>query len=131
MKINKSTLSWAAGFAAIAVIFGALGAHALKSNLSPSSLESFNTGVRYQMWHALALAILAIIPEKNLRLKWVQWLWISGVILFSGSIYLLSIAPLINFNFSFLGPITPLGGLALILGWILLLIKSLSLKKQA
>ncbi len=131
MKINKSTLAWAAGFAAIAVIFGALGAHALKNTLSASSLESFKTGVRYQMWHALALAFLALIPVKDLNIKWVKMLWIAGVILFSGSIYLLSIAPLININFSFLGPITPLGGLALISGWIILLIKSLSLKKQA
>lgn len=131
MKVNKSILAWAAGFAALAVILGALGAHALKSELSASSLESFKTGVRYQMWHALALAFLSIVPPKGLSLKWVKSLWILGVILFSGSIYLLSIAPLIDFNFGFLGPITPLGGLALILGWILLLINTLRAKKDA
>jgi uncharacterized membrane protein YgdD (TMEM256/DUF423 family) len=128
MKVNKSMIVWAAGFAAIAVILGALGAHALKSELTASSLESFKTGVRYQMWHALALAFLSLVPTKELSLKWVKILWIFGVILFSGSIYLLSIAPLININFSFLGPITPLGGLALISGWILLIIKSLRQK---
>jgi len=131
MKINKTTLAWAAGFAAIAVIFGALGAHALKSELPASSLDSFKTGVRYQMWHALALVFLSLISPNDLSFKWVRGLWITGIILFSGSIYLLSIAPLINFNFSFLGPITPLGGLALISGWILLLIKSLRTQKQA
>jgi len=130
MKINRSTLAWAAGLAAIAVILGALGAHALKASLSPDGLESFKTGVRYQMWHALALAIIAVIPPREFGVKWIKGLWISGVILFSGSIYLLSIAPIFDFNFSFLGPITPLGGLALISGWILLFIKSLSTPKH-
>ena len=125
MKIDRSTLTWAAGFAAIAVILGALGAHALKNYLEPSSLESFETGVRYQMWHALALFIAAIIPEDSLNLKWVKRLWITGIILFSGSIFLLSTAPIFHSDFAFLGPITPLGGLALISGWIILFIRSL------
>tara|TARA_R110000868_G_scaffold80332_3_gene228289 strand:- start:894 stop:1289 length:396 start_codon:yes stop_codon:yes gene_type:complete len=125
MTIHRSTLAWAAAFAAIAVILGALGAHALKGQLSADSLESFKTGVRYQMWHALALAFLALLPSKEFRVKWVKILWISGIILFSGSIYLLSIAPIFDFNFRFLGPITPLGGIALISGWIVLFFKSL------
>jgi uncharacterized membrane protein YgdD (TMEM256/DUF423 family) len=130
MKIDKSSLAWAAGFAAIAVIFGALGAHALKTHLEPSSLESFKTGVRYQMWHALALCFVALIPKDSLNLKWVKRLWIIGVFLFSGSIFLLSTAPIFDINFSFLGPITPLGGLALISGWILLFIRSLQNKNN-
>jgi uncharacterized membrane protein YgdD (TMEM256/DUF423 family) len=125
MKIDRSTLAWASGFAAIAVILGALGAHALKNHLEPSGLESFKTGVRYQMWHALALFIAAIIPEDGINLKWVKRLWIIGIILFSGSIFLLSTAPIFHSDFTFLGPITPLGGLALISGWIILFIKSL------
>tara|TARA_R110002050_G_scaffold270458_2_gene413527 strand:- start:1701 stop:2096 length:396 start_codon:yes stop_codon:yes gene_type:complete len=125
MKINRSTLAWASALAAIAVILGALGAHALKGELSASSLESFKTGVRYQMWHALALTFTTLLPQKEFGLKWVKILWIAGVILFSGSIYLLNIGPIFDFNFRFLGPITPLGGLALISGWILLFIKSL------
>ncbi|PTM05321.1 MAG: DUF423 domain-containing protein [Bacteroidetes bacterium] len=125
MTIHRSTLAWAAAFAAIAVILGALGAHALKGQLSAESLESFKTGVRYQMWHALALAFLALLPSKEFGLRWTKTLWIFGIILFSGSIYLLSIAPIFDFNFRFLGPITPLGGIALILGWIVLFFKSL------
>lgn len=125
MKINRNTLAWAAGFAGFAVILGALGAHALKDLLSASSLESFKTGVRYQMWHALALAFSSLIPKETISLRWVKILWIMGIFLFSGSIFLLSTGPIFELNFRFLGPVTPLGGLLLISGWIVLLIKSL------
>jgi uncharacterized membrane protein YgdD (TMEM256/DUF423 family) len=121
---QKIILKVAAFFGATAVAFGALGAHALKSVLSAQSLASFTTAVRYQMWHALALLFLVAFAEKINPSPWISRLWTSGVVLFSGSIYLLSLDELMNLNFSFLGPLTPIGGLALILGWILLLIRS-------
>lgn len=112
-----------------AVVFGAFGAHALKEALDPESLNSFNTGVRYQMWHALALLALAASPVKIKQLKTIAQFWLFGVLLFSGSIYLLSIDELMNVNLSFLGPITPLGGLALIVAWIMLIVSALKIKE--
>lgn len=124
MKI-KSILATAGILGGSAVILGALGAHALKAALSEQQLISFNTGVRYQMWHSLALLALALLKDKIRYSKTIYWLWLLGVILFSGSIYLLNIDELINTNLSFLGPITPLGGLAMIIGWILLTVGAL------
>ncbi len=120
MQVNSSYLRSSSAIAGLAVILGALGAHALKSELDSQSLESFNTAVRYQMWHALALMALAIIHEKFKFSAWVFRLWILGIIFFSGSIYALTLDNLIGLNLSFFGPITPLGGLALIAGWIML-----------
>lgn len=77
------------------------------------------------MWHALALLALALMGDKIKGQMPIFWFWFIGVILFSGSIYLLNIDELINRNFSFLGPITPLGGMSLIMGWILLVIGAL------
>lgn len=97
-----------------AVIFGAFGAHALKDRLSPDQLLSWETGVRYQMYHALALLLMALLMDKGFSLKPTVICFGLGTLLFSGSIYLLSlgIGPR-----GVLGPITPIGGLVLILGW--------------
>ena len=110
---------------AIAVILGALGAHALKEHLSPEQIASFQTGVRYQMWHTIGLLAMLYIGEKLKLSKAIIWLWISGIILFSGSIYLLNLDDLMGLQLSFLGPITPLGGLCFIAGWILLVVGTL------
>lgn len=122
---SKSILITAGTLGAIAVMLGALGAHALKDALTAAQIDSFNTAVRYQMWHALALLALALMGDKIKGQMPIFWFWFIGVILFSGSIYLLNIDELINRNFSFLGPITPLGGISLIMGWILLVIGAL------
>lgn len=122
---SKSLIVTAGLLGCIAVMLGALGAHALKNALTPEQIDSFNTAVRYQMWHALALLALLFLGEKIKGLKLIFWLWLIGVILFSGSIYLLNIDELINQNLSFLGPITPLGGICLIAGWIALVIGAL------
>lgn len=121
----KSQLRIAGVLGGTAVIFGALGAHALKEVLPAEQIASFETAVRYQMWHALAM--LAILNwRKDLKLfRWIYRLWFSGVIIFSGSIYLLSIDELFDLKLSFLGPLTPLGGLAMIGGWTLLVIGTL------
>ena len=123
--MHKPSLIKGGLFALFAVILGAFGAHALKALLSPEQLESFNTAVRYLMYHGFALLILGVISEKIKH----QWLRVSsqliflGTLLFSGSILLLVCRNLLNMDFlKVLGPITPLGGTILIIGWILFIL---------
>jgi uncharacterized membrane protein YgdD (TMEM256/DUF423 family) len=103
------------------VIAGALGAHALEKVLTPDQLDSFETAVRFQLFHALLLLILGIwqATRPARRLLWAIWLTVAGVGCFSGSIYLLVLSPLKP------GLVTPLGGLLLILAWALLLLEAL------
>lgn len=96
-----------AGLALLAVAAGAFGAHLLKDSLSPEHLEAYQTAVRYQMLHALAL----LIPVVQ-RSRWASVCMVMGVLLFSGSLYGLTLL-----KWSWLGPVTPLGGLLLMLGW--------------
>ena len=118
----------AISFAVTAVALGALGTHALKEVLTESQLHSFETGVRYQLFHALALLVLVLNAEKfNQHLKKSLTLMTVGICLFSFSIYLLSIQETVGISLSFLGPITPIGGLLLISAWLLLFC---SIKKQ-
>lgn len=115
--------TFGATFGLLAVILGAMGAHALKSELSTEQLESFQTGVRYQMYHAIMLFIIANRKDANDKLlNTISTLFIIGVFLFSFSIYLLSTRTITGIEgLSALGPITPIGGLFLISGWIILL----------
>ena len=110
-------------FALLAVIFGAFAAHSLKYQISEESIKSFETGVRYMMYHGLAIIILSTlnIEGKNLILKF----FLFGTILFSGSIFLLSTQLLTNLKLSFLGPVTPIGGGLLIIGWIVFIFYSI------
>lgn len=102
-----------------AIILGAFGAHALKKVLNPDQLTSFETGVRYQMYHALFLLFLSNMTWITLKEKSVVfYLAIIGVLLFSGSIYLLSTSLLTGLKSKILGPITPVGGLFLIASWL-------------
>ncbi len=106
--------------ALLAVAFGAFGAHGLQSILTVKMLAVYKTAVTYQMWHALGLGFIAILKQQNPHsklLSWAGWLMLSGIILFSGSLYLLSL-----FNLKWLGMITPLGGVAFIISWLLLAI---------
>ena len=110
----------------IAVVLGALGSHALKEVLSPEQLESFTIGVRYQMTHVLLLMIVLLTSYFEERIKQTSfWLTIVGIVLFSGSIYLLNLQQLLGMKLSFLGPVTPIGGLFLITNWGFLAIKAL------
>lgn len=106
---------------AIAVILGALGAHALKKELGPEQLDSFKTGVTYHFYHGLAIILIGMAMEvyKKPGLKWAVYLFLTGSIFFSGSIYLLSTQTITGLSLSFLGPVTPLGGLIFITGWII------------
>ena len=110
-------------FALLAVVFGAFAAHSLKSQISEDSIKSFETGVRYMMYHGLAIIILSTlnIEGKNLILKF----FLFGTILFSGSIFLLSTQLLTNLKLTFLGPVTPIGGSLLIIGWIIFIFYSI------
>jgi uncharacterized membrane protein YgdD (TMEM256/DUF423 family) len=114
--VEKSFLALAAILAGLAVMLGAFGAHGLKSKLSPEMMAVFQTAVQYHMWHALGLGIAALAalhwPQLN-GLRWAGWLMVVGVMLFSGSLYALALTSIKSF-----GAITPMGGLALILAWI-------------
>ncbi len=115
---NNYIIITGAAFGLIAIVLGAFGAHALKKILSAEKLGSFEVGVRYQMYSALFLLILGFNGNLTLGLtNWSFYLVSTGTILFSGSIYLLSLSEYLKKNFKFLGPITPLGGLLMILGW--------------
>lgn len=105
--------------AAIGVALGALGAHALDNVLEPQALTSYLTAVRYQMYHAFALVLLGLYQMQTKQTTKAPHLLITfGVILFSGSIYGLTLLPLIDVSARWLGPITPIGGLLLIFGWV-------------
>lgn len=122
--MDKSSLAKGATLGCIAVIFGALGAHALKEVLLPEQLLSFEIGVRYQMYHALAIIVLAVVVKNKSSKLLVTAvnLFFWGVILFSGSIYLLTLKTILAADFlKFVGPITPIGGIILVFGWILLI----------
>lgn len=115
---------------AIAVALGAMGAHGLKSVLDTEALKSFETGVRYQVYHSLALLVLSGISLDLKRKLLIFRIMGIGVLLFSGSIYFLSLRSVLPFGESLiiLGPVTPLGGIMLIASWILL---GLGLKNKA
>jgi uncharacterized membrane protein YgdD (TMEM256/DUF423 family) len=101
-----------------AIILGAFGAHALKKVLTEAQLQSFEVGVRYQMYHALFLLFIGVFTFLNEKEQLIIfWLTISGVLFFSGSIYLLATNGITNLKTKWLGPITPIGGLLLISAW--------------
>lgn len=104
--------------ALIGVGMGAFGAHGLKAVISPEMLTVYQTGVTYQMWHALGLIGVALIrqqaPDSKL-LHWAGWLMFAGILLFSGSLYALTL-----FNKTWLGMITPFGGICFLTAWLLI-----------
>ena len=115
-----------AAYGALAVILGAFGAHALKERLDVYSLEIFNKGVQYQFYHVAALLAVALLADKiqARTLTFAGWFFTAGILFFSGSLYLLATRSLMGTEglTPILGPITPLGGLCFIIGWILLLV---------
>jgi uncharacterized membrane protein YgdD (TMEM256/DUF423 family) len=120
--MNEIALVFAAFFGATGIIFGAFGAHVLKKKLTNEQLQSFETGVKYQMYHALVLLVLGFQLELDSTLKnSIFLLLIVGTILFSFSIYGLVLSSANNKKLRFLGPMTPFGGLLLVLGWGLLM----------
>jgi len=111
----------AAVFGALAVVFGAFGAHALEELLvGTGRVDTYETAVSYHFYHSLVLIIVAILihlfPKKK-RLSYSAWFFIGGIVIFSGSLYVLCLSQV-----TWLGAITPLGGLSFILGWVMLLL---------
>ena len=115
----KKILFAGAVFMAVSVLLGAFGAHALKSRLLPEILLVYKIGVEYQFYHSLGLLLIGLIGFR-IESKWINWsgrLLIAGIILFSGSLYILSIS-----GIKVIGAITPIGGFAFVAGWICLAI---------
>ncbi|WP_396602915.1 DUF423 domain-containing protein [Algibacter sp. R77976] len=116
--MNKTILITGSILGVLSIILGAFGAHALKELISYASQQTFETGVRYQMYHALLLLFIggsSFIKQKTKKI--IFYLVVIGVILFSGSIYGLATNELSGFNFKSIGFITPIGGLFLIVAW--------------
>ena len=104
------------------IILGAFGAHIFKEILTEFQLSSFETGVRFQMYHGLAILILSLNKKYfNEKLKFALIIMSLGTVIFSLSIYLLNLQEYLNVKLSFLGPITPIGGLLIIISWFFLL----------
>ena len=109
-------------FGFLAIVFGAFGAHALKNKLTEEQLHSFETGVKYQMYHAIVLLVISFNLNFNSRLETILLTcFIVGTLLFSFSIYGLVLSSASGNKMRFLGPVTPLGGLLLAIGWLLLM----------
>lgn len=124
--MHKQYLVFAATFAGLAVAFGAFGAHGLETLTTDEKiLHGFRTGVQYQMYHALGLLVVGMLFDK-FTLKWMKWAansFIAGIILFSGSLYLLTFLKIQDSSVArYVGPITPIGGLLFIAGWLFLVL---------
>jgi len=125
MITQKFILVLSGIYGMVAVILGAFGAHGLKGKLDPSSSDAFETAVRYQFYHALALMMIGLLYSQlqSGALRSSAVCIMLGTILFSGSLYFLSIRTILPFGeLRFLGPVTPLGGLLLIIGWLLFIV---------
>jgi uncharacterized membrane protein YgdD (TMEM256/DUF423 family) len=124
--MHKGYLRTAFIIAGLSVIFGAFGAHGLREqNVSQRAVEIFETAVRYQFFHAIALALSGIL-YKEFPNKWIKTsgiFFLLGILLFSGSLYILTYATAsVSPNFKWVGPITPVGGIMFIVGWVYLAI---------
>jgi uncharacterized membrane protein YgdD (TMEM256/DUF423 family) len=118
----KILLSFAAFSAMFSVVLGAFAAHGLKSKLSETLLNTFQTGVQYQMYHSLAVILLVILYRQMPQslLLYSSGFMLAGIILFSGSLYMLALTQI-----KWFGPVTPLGGICFIVGWALLIAAAL------
>lgn len=117
--MNRTIFSTGMLIGVLGIILGAFGAHGLENLLDTDALQTFETGVKYQMYHALFLLVLGgtgLLPSKKKRLPF--YLILAGIFLFSFSIYFLATNTLTGFDFKTIGFVTPIGGLLLILGWI-------------
>ncbi len=124
--MNQLALVSGAILGILAIVLGAFGAHAFKKFLSEERLSSFEVGVRYQMYAAITLLIVGYnMNFQNSSDNWAVYGLLSGCVLFSGSIYLLSFKDVWKINLRFLGPITPIGGLLMIIGWVMILLNSI------
>lgn len=127
----KNVLQIAIVFILISIVIGAFGAHALKEKLTDDQASSLEVGIRYMMYHGLALfGLVYIAKEWNLALNLVYRLLIVGVLFFSGSIFALTFQHISGIDLKFIWPLTPIGGLLLIIAWLLVLIQLFKNKKS-
>lgn len=128
--MNKRIIVIASIFGILAVVLGAFGAHGIKSRVSADELDTWKTAVGYHFYHTLALLFLAIFSHRKSRLVTVAAYSFSlGIVLFSGSLYLLSAKNILQIGWAqILGPITPVGGLLFITGWVFLLMAAIKNK---
>ncbi|KZN60814.1 hypothetical protein N473_02315 [Pseudoalteromonas luteoviolacea CPMOR-1] len=106
-------------FCMLSVALGAFAAHGLKHHVSDYAVDIFKTAAHYQMTHGLALIAVALLIKWGMQLKWAGHAFIMGILLFSGSLYLLALT-----GAKWLGPITPIGGVCFIIGWLILIVKA-------
>jgi uncharacterized membrane protein YgdD (TMEM256/DUF423 family) len=127
--MEKKNILWGSACLVIAVILGAFGAHGLKARLAPEALEVWKTAVEYQFYHGLGLLLLAGLGSRVsvAGQQWASRLLLLGILLFSGSLYILSTKELTGLGAvaAFLGPVTPIGGLCFTGGWVTLFITAL------
>lgn len=124
--MNKRIILTAALFGALAVAFGAFGAHTLKKLIDEASLAIWQKGVEYQFYHVFALLYLSTFARYKHKLINLSAIFFSvGIVFFSGSLYVLAVKDIFNITTTFIGPITPIGGLCFILGWICLFLAAL------
>jgi len=129
--MDKRLITAGALLGMLAIILGAFGAHALRKLLPTEQLVTFETGVRYQMYHALFLIFISQLSSLSDKTKKTIYLLVlSGVFLFSGSVYLLATNSITSFDFKVIGFVTPIGGLLLILGWGVLFFNFVNKKQQ-
>jgi len=127
--MNKKIIVTAALFGILAVILGAFGAHGLKSLISTSDFENWKTAVSYHFYHTLALLFLStMVRYRDRFIEFAYYAFTIGILLFSGSLYLLSTRAVTGLEAGILGPITPIGGLMFILGWVFLLLAAIKNK---
>ena len=124
--MNKTIFITGIVFGTLAVLLGAFGAHGLEKLVDADAIQTYETGIRYQMYHALLLLILASVTFLNGKEKKVVFiLLVMGIVLFSFSIYMLATNSLTAFDFKKIALLTPLGGTLLICAWLILGIKAL------
>lgn len=129
--MNRSLLIAGGIFGVTAIILGAFAAHGLKPVLDIDSIQTFETGVKYQMYNALFMLFLGGLPVASEKVKKICfYLTVFGVLFFSGSIFFLATNSLTSFDFKVIGPVTPIGGVLMISAWIVLLISFFKLKKK-
>ena len=129
--MNKIILVSATILGVLAIVLGAFGAHGLKALISSESLQSFETGVRYQMYHAIVLLFIGTSTIFNSKTKKLLFYTIVfGLLFFSGSIYGLATNELSSFDFKRIAFVTPIGGLILIISWVIMLIFFLKLRSD-
>ena len=123
-------LATAAAFGAAAVAVGAFGAHGLKPLLSDYQTDIFEKGVQYQFYHSIALLGVGLLSQRQNSADntWAARLFVAGMLFFSGSLYLLACRDILPFPVGWAGPVTPIGGLCFIAGWLLLLRSALRLR---